>query len=68
MCYGVGLGERLEPPRHRRVSGAFDPDSLEAVLDSYAEEGWRVVEGILASNAMKSLRAEIVVILERTKT
>ena len=52
--------------RDSRISGNFDPDSLESALNSYAEEGWRVVEGFLTSSLWKSLKAEIVVILERS--
>lgn len=54
--------------RDSRISGSFDPDSLESALNSYAAEGWRVVEGFLASSLWKSLKAEIVVILERSKS
>jgi len=52
--------------RDSRFSGRFDPDNLESALNSYAAEGWRVVEGFLASNVAKSAKAEIVVILERS--
>jgi hypothetical protein len=52
--------------RDSRFSGQFDPDVLESALNSYAAEGWRVVQSFLASNLWKSIKAEIVVILERS--
>jgi hypothetical protein len=36
-------------------------------LNSYAAEGWRVVNSFLATSVWKSLKAEIVVILERSQ-
>jgi len=54
--------------RDSRFAGKFDPDSLETALNSYAAEGWRVIEGFQASSLWKSLKAEIVVILERSKS
>jgi hypothetical protein len=52
--------------RDSRFSGKFDPDALETALNRYAAEGWRVVEGFQASSLWKSLKVEIVVILERS--
>ena len=31
--------------RDKTFSGAFDPEALERVLNEYAGEGWRLVEG-----------------------
>lgn len=53
--------------RDNRFSGRFNPDTLETALNSYAAEGWRVIEGSQAASLWKSLKAEIVVILERPK-
>lgn len=53
--------------RDSRFSGKFDPDALETALNSYAAEGWRVIDGFQASSLWKSLKAEIVVILERSQ-
>ncbi|CAN5592777.1 hypothetical protein BH20ACT21_BH20ACT21_21530 [soil metagenome] len=53
--------------RDSRFAGRFDPDVLEKVLNTYAAEGWRVVEGFLAASVWKSAKAEIVVILERSE-
>jgi hypothetical protein len=53
--------------RDSRLAGTFDPEVLEAALNSYAAEGWRVVEALLATSLWKSLKAEIVVILERDR-
>ena len=47
------------------LSGKFDPEALETALNNSAAEGWRVVQGFVAASLWKSLKAEIVVILER---
>jgi len=51
--------------RDKRFSGGFDADTLEATLNSYAAEGWRVVDVAAAANFMKSAKAELVMVLER---
>jgi hypothetical protein len=51
--------------RDKRFAGGFDPESLEATLNGYAREGWRIVEAVAATNMMKTVKAEIVIILER---
>lgn len=48
-------------------AGRFDPDVLEQTLNSYAAEGWRVVEAFLAASLWKSMKAEILLILERSQ-
>ncbi|MGI8789422.1 MAG: DUF4177 domain-containing protein [Actinomycetota bacterium] len=42
--------------RDSRFAGRFDPDVLEKVLNTYAAEGWRVVEGFLAASVWKSAK------------
>ena len=54
--------------RDRRLSGSFDPESLEAILNSYATEGWRLADGFVVTNIWKSVKAEILIILERQRT
>ncbi|MDT4935941.1 MAG: hypothetical protein QOK11_3833 [Pseudonocardiales bacterium] len=54
--------------RDGRFSGSFDPEVLERALNSYAAEGWRVVQSFLAASLWKSSKAEIVVILERSQS
>ena len=54
--------------RDSLFGGSFDPDALEQALNSYAAEGWRVVNSFLATSVWKSLKAEIVVILERSQS
>jgi len=54
--------------RDSRFSGNFDPKILEDTLNSYASEGWRVVQGFLTTSVWKSTKAEIVVILERAQS
>ena len=52
--------------RDKRFTGGFDPDTLEATLNSYASEGWRLVDAVSTANLMKSTKAELIMILERT--
>jgi len=52
--------------RDSRFTGSFDLDSLEAGLNSYAAEGWRLAEGFVAGNLAKSAKAEMVLVLERS--
>jgi hypothetical protein len=52
--------------RDTRFSGKFDLEVLEATLNSYAAEGWRLAESFVAANLAKSAKAEIVMILERS--
>ena len=52
--------------KDRFFHGKFDPEKLEAALNAYADEGWRVVGAATAD--MPSLgrsRQEMVVIMER---
>jgi len=51
--------------RDKRMSGAFDPSELEAALNTYAADGWRLVEATVAANLWKTAKAEFVMILER---
>ena len=54
--------------RDTRISGSFDPAGLERTLNSYAAEGWRVVSGFTAASVWKSLKSEIMIVLERATT
>ncbi|MEY2582684.1 MAG: hypothetical protein QOE09_2533 [Ilumatobacteraceae bacterium] len=54
--------------RDKRFTGGFDPDTLEATLNSYASEGWRLVDTVSTGNLMKSAKAELIMILERITT
>ncbi|MEO8698075.1 MAG: DUF4177 domain-containing protein [Acidimicrobiales bacterium] len=51
--------------RDKRFTGGFDPDTLEATLNSYASEGWRLVDAVSTGNLMKTAKAELIMILER---
>ncbi len=48
-------------------SGKFNPQTLEAAINSYAEQGWRVVSSATADfpSAFGAGRQEMVIILER---
>jgi hypothetical protein len=48
-----------------RFAGNFDAESLEKTLNAYAADGWRVVDSVLATNVNKSMKAQVLVILER---
>ena len=52
--------------RDSRFSGSFDPEGLEATLNSYGSEGWRVISGFTANSVWKSTKSEIMIILERS--
>jgi hypothetical protein len=51
--------------RDTRLTGRFDPKSLETALNSYAADGWRVVEGLVVSTVWKNSKTEIMILLER---
>jgi hypothetical protein len=54
--------------KDRFFGGKFDPDKLEAALNSYAEQGWEVVS--LATDDISSIgsaRQEIIVVFHRNK-
>ncbi len=52
--------------RDKRFAGGFDPETIEATLNSYAREGWRLVQALSTGNLMKSTKAELLMILERS--
>jgi hypothetical protein len=54
--------------RDSRFAGSFNEDGLEKTLNSYAAEGWRVATSFVAASIWKSLKAEIMIILERDVT
>lgn len=56
--------------KDRFFAGKFNPEKLEAALNSYAEQGWQVtaiatasIPGVLGSGS----RDEMVVVMERDK-
>jgi len=57
---------KVHTQRDKTLSGRFDRDDLEKVLNSYATDGWRLAEGFMVASLWKSPKAEIVLILERT--
>ncbi len=54
--------------KDRFFGGKFDPERLEAAINSYAEQGWAVV-GVATANipSLGESRQEIVIIFERDK-
>jgi hypothetical protein len=56
---------KVHTQRDKAYSGAFDPAELEAALNAHAADGWRLAEGFMVSSLWKSLKSEIVLILER---
>jgi len=51
--------------RDGALTGRFSPADLEALINTHAHDGWRVVAGLLASSLWKSTKSEILCILER---
>lgn len=52
--------------KDRWFSGKFSPEKLEAALNSYAEQGWRVVSAATADiPGLGVARQEMIIILER---
>jgi hypothetical protein len=56
---------KIHTQRDKTFSGAFDPTELEAALNAHAAGGWRLAEGFMVSSLWKSMKSEIVLILER---
>ena len=54
--------------RDPRLGGGFEPDTLESTLNSYANEGWRLVVAMATGNMLEIFRAEMVMVLERVAT
>lgn len=52
--------------RDKKFSGTFDAKVLEQTLNDYAAEGWRLAESVVAANLLKSMKTELVLILERS--
>jgi hypothetical protein len=61
----AGKQYKVLTQKDSRFIGSFNPESLEAALNSYAAEGWRVVGSFSASSVWKSMSAQIMVVLER---
>lgn len=61
----VDVEYKVLAERDSRFSGEFSAEDLERALNSYAAEGWRVVNSFAASNVWKSFKAQILVIMER---
>lgn len=56
---------KIHTQRDRALSGAFDPQKVEAALNAHAADGWRLAEGFMVSSPWKTTKSEIVLILER---
>lgn len=55
--------------KDRFFGGKFDPEKLEAAINAYAEQGWRVVSTATASIAgFGSSREEMIIIMERDRS
>lgn len=59
------LEYKVMTQKDRYFSGKFSPEKLEAAINSYAEQGWRVVSMATASIPGFGSREELVVLLER---
>jgi hypothetical protein len=56
---------KVHTQRDKTFTGAFDREELEAALNAHAADGWRLAEGFMVSSLWKSMKSEIVLILER---
>ena len=61
------LEYKVVTQRDKALSGAFDTEALERTLNEYATEGWRLAEGFTVASLWKSMKTEIVLILERAR-
>ena len=64
---GLGVLEyKVMTQKDRFFSGKFSPEKLETAINSYAEQGWRVVSMATAKiPGLGNSREELVVLLER---
>ena len=54
--------------KDRFFGGKFDPEKLEAAINSYAAEGWALIAVTTANiPAFTGAREEIIIVLEREK-
>lgn len=54
--------------KDRFFAGKFDPEKLEAAINSYAVEGWTVVSIATAKiPAFTGVREELIIVMEREK-
>jgi hypothetical protein len=51
--------------KDRFFSGKFSPEKLESAINSYAEQGWRVVSMATATIPGIGSREELLVLMER---
>lgn len=61
------LEYKILTERDRKLSGAFDVESLEAALNAYAAEGWRLADSAVVASIWKSAKTEIFLVLERPR-
>jgi hypothetical protein len=65
---GGGIVYKVLTQKDRFFGGKFDPQKLESALNSYAEQGWRVV-GVATADipSFGSARQELVVVMSRDR-
>ena len=56
---------KVHTQRDKTVSDAFDPTQFGAALNAHTADGSRLAEGFMVSSLWKSMKSEIVLILER---
>jgi uncharacterized protein DUF4177 len=59
---------KIVTQRDKTFTGAFDAEALERTLNERGADGWRLAEGFMAASLWKTVRAEIVLILERARS
>lgn len=62
---GTHMEYKVITQRDGVFSGSFDADSLEQTLNDFAAEGWRVVSSFTTASIWKSVKSEIMIVMER---
>ena len=61
------LEYKIVTQKDKTFTGAFDAEALERTLNEHGADGWRLAEGFMAASLWKTMRTEIVLILERPR-
>ena len=62
----MALQYKVLTQKDRFFAGKFDPEKLETAINSYAQEGWRVVAATTASiPSFGGNREEMIILMER---
>ena len=66
MAKDTSYEDKVLTQKDRFWGGKFEPEKVEQALNSFAEEGWRVVSAATASfPSLTGNREEMIIIMER---